>query len=75
MASMKYDEGVPSARLVLSANHQFSTRIRRRNGSTYNSLLGRGSGTRNRPIASGDNGPCCHESPRLFLSVTSDHRG
>src|SRR4029077_12215299 len=41
------------------------TRIRRRNGSTYNSLLGSGSGTRNRPMAPGDNGPCCHDSPMI----------
>jgi len=39
------------------------TRIRRRNGSTYNSLSGSGSGTRNRPIAPGDNGPCCQDNP------------
>ena len=29
----------------------------------YNSLLGSGSGTRNRPIAPVESGPCCQDSP------------
>src|SRR5712664_141679 len=37
--------------------------MRRRNGSTYNSFLGSGSGTRNRPIAPVESGPCCQDSP------------
>src|SRR5215510_1396404 len=45
------------------------TRIRRRNGSAYKSFLGSGSDTRNRPIAFGDNGPCCHESPTTHLLI------
>src|SRR5262249_58730751 len=47
------------------------TRMRRRNGSAYKSLLGSGSGTRNRPIAPGDSGPCCHESPMAHLLIKS----
>src|SRR5262249_35957114 len=50
------------------------TRMRRRNGSAYKSLLGSGSGTRNRPIAFGDNGPCCHESPMTHLLITTSQR-
>src|SRR5262249_53665008 len=41
------------------------TRMRRRNRSTYNSLLGSGTGTRNRPIAPVESGPCCQDSPML----------
>src|SRR5258707_12238928 len=37
--------------------------MRRRNGSAYNSLFGSSSGTRNRPIAPGESGPCCQDSP------------
>src|SRR5262245_12240248 len=37
--------------------------MRRRNGSVYSSLLGSDSGTRNRPIAPGESGPCCQDSP------------
>src|SRR5262249_2306756 len=40
-----------------------------RKGSTYKSLLGNGSGTRNVPIAFDDNGPCCHDSPMAFLPL------
>src|SRR5262245_12482814 len=42
------------------------TRMRRRNGSAYKSFLGSGSGTRNRPIAFGDNGPCCQDNPMVL---------
>src|SRR5262245_45035960 len=45
------------------------TRMRRRNGSAYNSLLGSGSGTRNRPIAPGESGPCCQDNPIVSLLV------
>src|SRR5262245_45053218 len=41
--------------------------MRRRNGSTYNNLLGSGSGTRNRPIAVVESGPCCQDSPTSLL--------
>jgi len=44
-------------------------RIRRHDGSMYKSLLGSGSGTRNRPIARGAGGTCCHHSPILVLPV------
>jgi tetratricopeptide (TPR) repeat protein len=37
--------------------------MRRRNGPAYKSVLGSGSGTRNRPIAPGESGPCCHDNP------------
>jgi len=41
------------------------TRMRQRDRSTYNSLLGSGSGTRNRPIAPVESGPCCQDGPML----------
>ena len=41
------------------------TRMRQRDRSTYNSLLGSGSGTRNRPIAPVGSGPCCQDGPML----------
>jgi hypothetical protein len=43
------------------------TRMRRRSGSAYNSFLGRGSATRNLPIAPGESGPCCHDNPISLL--------
>src|SRR5262249_22940677 len=46
------------------------TRIRRRNGSTYNSLFGSGSGTRNRPTAPGERGPCCQDRPTDLLQFS-----
>ena len=51
------------------------TRMRLRNGSAYNSLLGIVSGTRNRPIAPGESGPCCQDSPTLLaIGLTSSDR-
>jgi hypothetical protein len=47
----------------LSAMQPKRTHIRRRNGSTYNNLLGSGSGTGNRPIPPVESGPCCQDSP------------
>src|SRR5262249_18449529 len=41
--------------------------MRRRSGSAYSSRLGSGSGTRNRPIAPGESGPCCQDSPMFLL--------
>jgi hypothetical protein len=38
---------------------RYRLRMRRRSGSAYNNLLGSGFGTRNRPIAPGESGPCC----------------
>jgi hypothetical protein len=43
------------------------TRMRRRNRSTYKSLFGSGSGTRNRPIAPVESGPCCQDSAIALL--------
>src|SRR5215813_11538133 len=40
-----------------------SSARRRRSGSAHNNLLGSGSGTRKRPIAPGESGPCCQDSP------------
>jgi hypothetical protein len=50
--------------------------MRRRNGSAYNSLLGSGSGTRNRPIAPGESGPCCQDNPIALppIGTTSSNR-
>src|ERR1700722_7015907 len=48
------------------------TRIRRRNSSTYNSLLGSDSGTRNRPIAPVESGPCCQDSPTALTHQFDD---
>src|SRR5258708_12970600 len=45
--------------------------MRRRDGSAYKSLLGSGSGTRNRPIAPGESGPCCHDNPMDHLTIVS----
>src|SRR5258708_25425556 len=46
----------------------------RRNGSTYRSRCGSGSGTRNRPIAPGASGPCCHDNPMDHLTILSGSR-
>jgi hypothetical protein len=46
--------------------------MRRRNGSAYNNLLGSGSGARNRPIAPGESGPCCQDSPIALPPIKSD---
>jgi hypothetical protein len=43
------------------------TRMRRLIGSRDNSF-GSGSDTRNRPIASGESGPCCQDSPTALSS-------
>src|SRR5215831_17727120 len=52
------------------------TRMRRRNGSAYKSRLGSSSATRNRPIAPGESGPCCHDNPIDHLTTLScSHRG
>src|SRR2546425_7019909 len=48
--------------------------MRRRSGSAYNSLLGSGSGTRNRPIAPSESGPCCQDSPIALPSDRPDSR-
>src|SRR5215468_4149018 len=48
------------------------TRMRRRSGSAYNNLLGSGSGTRNRPIAPGESGPCCQDSPIALSPYRAD---
>src|SRR5262249_59687034 len=45
-----------------------SSARRRRSGSSHNNLLGSGSGTRKRPIAPGESGPCCPDSPTAFPS-------
>src|ERR1700752_2248543 len=51
------------------------TRMRRRSGSAYNSLFGSGSGTRNRLIAPGESGPCCHDSPIILLGELKEQQG
>src|ERR1700754_1472642 len=50
------------------------TRMRRRNGSTYSNLLGSGSGTRKRPIAPVESGPCCQDSPIALHRLFDDRR-
>src|SRR5689334_16420136 len=49
--------------------------MRRRNGSAYNSRLGIGSATRNRPIAPGERGPCCQDSPTVLPPIGLTSRG
>jgi hypothetical protein len=49
--------------------------MRLRSGSTYNSLFGSGSGTRNRPIALTERGPCCQDSPTALSSNRATSRG